>query len=298
MKKISSTIAILFFIASTALSGCAKNTASLSKENEVDCNPPIGWNSLVDKFSDGGIYIFGERHGTQESPELVVEFACAVAKRFNTQTIVLYELPDQTGTFFEDMLNAPTQDVEEFIGSRMKDFWTGNTDIQDGRSSQAMMKSLVRLKTINNSGIPLTIGHLQLTPKQQVETHEKIKNHTGNSYGFIYNLEAQNIHAAKEKYENVIVLVGSYHAKKHIQYFKSKNVKQNYIGLRQAYSAGTDWTCRETSGCGRHKAKAYRGSLLLNHKNRSVFVAKDQHSDFEGFFLFSTITASPPYVAK
>ena len=78
------------------------------------CNPPNGWKEIYDT-APRGIFLFGEWHGTQEAPDLVVEYACAIAEATGEKTLVLFEAEFWQHSAFNELLQAPASEAETIL---------------------------------------------------------------------------------------------------------------------------------------------------------------------------------------
>ena len=107
------------------------------------CDTPVG--GLDAHLKAGAILWFGEMHGTEESPRFVGDVACAAAKVARVQ-VGLEIWHDEQPRFDAYLASKGTAaDRDALIGGR---FWQQ----ADGRSSQAVVALVERVRVLRNAG--------------------------------------------------------------------------------------------------------------------------------------------------
>lgn len=113
---------------------------------EFSCSLPI-------EIQKSDVTLFGEIHGTNESPALVAEYLCAMSSSGRRAVLVL-ELPIAEQHSIDRYLSSPgkRKDREQFINS---EFW--RSDFQDGRASVAMFDLIDRVRELRTQGASISI---------------------------------------------------------------------------------------------------------------------------------------------
>ena len=257
---------------------------SLKTVEQSICNPPIGWKEAYYK-SQNGIFLFGEWHGTREAPDIVVEYACAVAEATGGKTILLFEVNYLNSPVFETVISGEYNDAEETLKEGLRVFWNGS---QDGRKSYSAMNAMLRVKEINDQGVNLFFGSTGISDEEFLAIYNKKI-----PMSELYNIEAKNILDTKKNYSNVITYTGNIHAARHANYFKKVGF-DNFLALDYIFFGGKSWSC--TPACGITKLTPYtKAKYLKEELDRSIVVNEDIDPVFKGFFITHEPTPIIPY---
>ncbi|WP_438728200.1 hypothetical protein ACR9YC_12625 [Parasphingorhabdus sp. DH2-15] len=277
------------------------------------CSPLQGWEDIATVSSDK-ILVFGETHGTSESPKAVEEYICALLERDETVLLAI-EFSATTNNGFQTAWRKPHAQFREALFDNVAS-WS-NRD--DGVASEAMLNMLVRLHKFKSEGSDINIVAFNGT--RNAEQTSKFQHLL--AQGPHEAAQAENIYVASiaRPYNRVIVLVGSLHAQK---------AQENWDGaifdpmaarlaqytpaltLIQANHAGEHWSCRLTPEalenhsldhnnltdddiiCGPNTSKA--NTYGQKSVTMGLWHADDDTAPkgFDGYFHIGAITASPP----
>jgi hypothetical protein len=238
--------------------------------------------------AQGSTLLFGEVHGVRELPAFFGEAVCTTAAS-GLQVEVGLEIPrtDQAGVdAFLQSQGAPS-DVESLIASS---FWS--RDFQDGRSSQARVDLLERLRVLIAQGLPLHVFLFDVDVASEQAQREKAM---ADSIAAQARLHSQAL---------TMVLVGEVHA------WKTKGAPWDAdfvpMGLQLAESglevhslgrstpAGTAWVCTGVSAadCTERDTKAF-GGWSSAHSGIEL-LSEPSARGYDGMYATPTLTASPP----
>ncbi len=214
-----------------------------------DCSPLQGWEAIRDK-SENGFLIFGESHGTEQSPEAFTEYVCAISKPNGDETgnsvLIAIEFNSQDDALFRKVWEASEDDFIDVMSDSISDW----KDREDGVASRAMLACLKRLHTLKSHGHNIDIT--AFNGAKNDEQREKFKHLKGQ--GPHEAAQAENIRnaAQKDHYDHVVILVGSLHAQKTSENWGSGNFSpmamklsetERVISLYLHHSGGTNWGC-------------------------------------------------------
>ena len=236
-----------------------------------------------------GVVLFGEIHGTQEIPSFFGEEVCAAAAS---------PLPIEVG--LEVMQSEQTR-VDAFLASAGTEadiaaltsgaFWT--RDMQDGRSSRAMLGLLDRLRQLKAQGAPL---HVFLFDS------DDFHNQAERDKGMADNIAA---HVRSHPDAVTMALTGEVHA------WKTKGAGWDpeflpmglhlagagvhVVSLGRATPSGTVWTCQGPSpdDCGANGIKPFGAMPSGGTAGIELLPAPGKHG-YDGMYATPTLTASPP----
>jgi hypothetical protein len=240
-------------------------------------------------LAPASVLLFGEIHGVKELPTFFGEAVCSTAGTQLPVEVGL-EIPKAEQARIDSFLasaGAPS-DVETLIAG---EFWT--RDAQDGRSSQAMVTLLERIRQLRAQGLPIQVFLFDLDPSQAAAERDK--------------LMAENLssHARAHPKALTMALTGEVHAWKTKGapwnpeflpmgwYLENGGVQVHSLG--RATPAGTAWTCvgASPSDCGPKETKA---NLELPEGLLTGIALLPQPSKrgYDGIYVTSSLTASPP----
>lgn len=244
------------------------------------CKPPAGSQSILNKEN---IYfiLFGELHGTSESPAIFSEIVC-LAVTLGKKVLVGLEFPESARTAFQAFLisKGSIEDENRFLTDS---YWVQPKNVSDGRTSDAMLNMVKRLRLLREAGYDLSITTFQrqIMAGQESQTpYEK---------GLAASLIESKM---SDSFDLVIVLVGNVHASKAVGRLPFEPMamhlpKESTLSLNMKYSGGSTWACMPE--CGVHSiarpAEELIGQITLD----------DQLSaGYDGILNLGSITASPP----
>ena len=296
----------LFFAlaSSLALVGGAATSAEEPEVETALCDLPAGWSDVVEHKAR--FVVFGELHGTNEGPRFVGALACALIRE-NNRVLVAIEHSAVENEALQSAWNS--DDFEQRLSNLLI------AEGSDGRSSLAMFDLLVRLHRMKQSGAPLGIVAFNgFKDEQQAARFSSLS-----GQGPWEAAQAENIAIASTSptYDNVLVLVGNFHAMKTSvsrggNEFDPMALRLSQYGktvsLNMRYADGTSWNCLMKPGVGRTKGPVGSDDLDCGpHPTKGEpslgsepFIrlekndGSDEHSTFDGFFWVGAISASVP----
>ncbi len=277
------------------------------------CALPEGWSQVAGRGSR--YVVFGELHGTHESPAFVGDLACALASR-NRRVLVAVELDSTIDGALQEAWKQPVSRFKQALGAAG---WQGR---KDGVGSEAMFAMLVRLHALKEAGLPIGVAAFNGTRDEAQQKRFPDLDLAGQ--GPHEAAQAENIKeaAALARYDQVLVLAGSFHAER-TRYGEGANsfdpmaVRLASFGtvtsLKMRYAAGTSWDCNPKPGmrfepgqtipedaieCGNHRAKGDADLFRAPFMQLGAFPGEDRDARFDGFFWLGPISGSPPQVPE
>lgn len=250
------------------LSAC---TASNGAPDAVECAAPDG-------IPDAGILLFGEMHGSVETPALVGRVACRLATE--GATALALEIGTQEQARIDAFLDSDGGDAarETLLQGR---FWQSN----DGRSSQAKLDLLDLVRTLKARGLPLQA--VAFIPDEGAHP-------AGISHDERMAREIRSFHDRHPE-TRIVGLIGNLHAGKEVvdhpefrleptgYFLKDLDVSAIYVG----YHAGSIWACMPE--CGLHPITSQWG------EGRAAGFTRDAPSaGYDLSYVLPSLTASPP----
>ncbi len=212
---------------------------------EKDCDPLPGWETIAE-LSKGGVAIFGETHGTRQSPAAVAEFVCAVSDR---PVLLAVELDAK----LDDELQSVWDDTSsEAITALAPVLFRGRSD---GVGSEAMLKMLIRLHQLKRSGADIDVVAFN-GPRDSAQVSKFADLH---GQGPHEAMQAENIDIAMRQgdYDHAVVLVGSFHAQKTVVQMGDVSFEpmamqlsrmRPVFSLKMAQAGGSAWQCQLKKG--------------------------------------------------
>lgn len=264
MYKIIIALALCFPLASQA--GCYK--------------------TISDTLKKSGVVIFGEFHGTNESPEFVVECAKDFLIHHKKITIAL-ELPASDNTMINRYLKDETTAAELLS--------TPSWQYPDGRTSKAMFGIVDAVKKLKKSNSNIHLFGFD------AKSDFKDGNYTGSER------EAEmtkKLRAQIKDDEYYLVLVGNRHAQltTDINGWNEPNYEpfakqlrktiNNILSFDVRYLDGTAWACY-SDGCGVKKLDSSIGDLKVTPQKGDIIFSADS-KDFNGVYFIGAPSASRP----
>jgi hypothetical protein len=275
---------LFVFVPAICLQACSAGTSrSIRTEAAVRlaCGAPLsGANDVLKPYAT---VILGEFHGTSEVPQLVSRLVCQ-ASTIGLKVRLGLEIPREEQGVIEALLRS--KDVEAATTSLLQgSFWT--RDFQDGRSSEAMLALLLRLREFIQSGANITVfSYDDSTAGSDRDA-----------------AMAKNIRSATERTPDSfnIVLTGNVHAKLTRGAPWSADfvpmgwhlveATREIISLNVRYSGGSAWACMGPAA-GDCAAQEMQGK----DEGPAPFVRLlgTRESGYDGVFYVGAITAARP----
>jgi hypothetical protein len=288
------------------LAGASPAPRTASKQ---DCRVPSGWAALAARKT---LYvIFGEVHGTRESPAFLGATACGLAAKGERLLVAV-----EHSATDDDRLQAAWALPDASFPRGLRQLgWAGR---EDGVASQAMFAMLLRLHALRSRGLQIDVAAFNGARDEEQRT--RFKDLPGQ--GPHEAAQAENIrHAAgKKRYDHVLVLIGNLHARKRpverggatFEPMAMRLAPASAItSLNMAHAGGSMWNCLLKPGAGLEPGKPVtsadvecadhpaKGAVDLH---RSPFVSlgaapgDDDAAAYDGFFWLGKVTGSPPAV--
>ncbi|AGC43764.1 hypothetical protein MYSTI_02448 [Myxococcus stipitatus DSM 14675] len=265
------------------LSGCASTAAVAPQPTPAPLTCDAALPGTEALLAPGGLVLLGEMHGTQEVPRFTGQVACLAAAKGMTVRVGL-EIPEEEQVSLDAFLAAgdATRAQEELL---LRPFWV--RDIQDGRSSQAMLQLLAQLRDLRRAGAKLVVFAFDDELKGVAESRD--------------SRMAKRIGAAVERLpgELTLVLTGNLHAlvNKGAPWdpeflpmgWHLSQAKHRVVAMNNSYTGGSAWVCMGQQPCmGRTLPRRDLG------RRPSVEVSATSDKGYHGFFHVGSLTASPP----
>ncbi len=239
----------------------------------------------------GSFVVFGEIHGSRELPAIFAEAVCAAASAGRAVEVGL-EQPRGSQARIDTFLASPgaTADVAKLLDAP---FWL--RDYQDGRSSQAQVELLERLRGLRASGLPIHVFPFDIDPGADATEREK---------AMAESLAAQ---ARAHPQALTMVLVGEVHAWTTAGapwdpdfvpmglYLERAGIRVRSLG--RATPAGTAWIC--TGGAATDCGPRQTGATLSLPSGRAAGIERLPERStrgYDGLYGTPSLTASPPAV--
>jgi hypothetical protein len=237
------------------------------------CKNPI---TVPDELVPTRLVIFGELHGTQEAPQFVADYICALIGSSRSAVLALE-------------IHRKEQDaLDEFVGSdgsaaaQQKLLRSGHWQISDGRSSRAMLELLQYIRTVRERGFDVKVIAFDDWPKDRNRDAAQ-----ADGIRAIYNANPD---------KQVVVLIGNYHAKRTGRQGQKPAAAYlddvSFYTLNIRHPKGTIWTCSARNECG---ARNVMGLPSITSPTRRIELGTSMFAPgFDGQYFVSEINASPP----
>lgn len=282
---------LLLVLSLISILGCSQRNISF----DHDCSYTQSLAPVDEAAEQGAVFLFGERHGTVEAPSFVANFACKIAQDTQEPLIVLLELPIPEILSDLSAKAMPIDQAQSLVLEAGRSYWSSG---HDGRTSEAMMAAILQILRLREKGLDIALGSSYPDEEKtsgyfDVNLNESDKTVLKNRYF----QEAIQILTFKEIFKNVIVLNGSNHIRKHLEFYSDMGVEIPHMGFIQAYGGGTEWNCQSAAGgCKIHETTPRRKTLVEASDDASLVLLGGEYKLFDGVFAFKTITASSPYL--
>ena len=226
--------------------------------------------------------VVGETHGTTETPAAFAELVCEASQ--TRPVMVALEIPQ---TMQPDLDAWMASDgATEARGRLLTLPWWG-PERADGRSSQAMLALLERIRSLKSEGRDISLQAYQ-PAIQRPEGFDQ-------SY-YENNMAGLLIEAAYARPDAlVVVLGGSLHARKTVSELHGFLFAVGHLNpkavrsVRGAHQGGRTWACFGDNACGDSPIGGDADSAL-----RGVLLAPVDNGAYDGLLALGPTTASPP----
>ncbi len=146
----------------------------------------------------GSVLVFGEVHGTKESPDYFLRAVCAAVEKYPRKPLLIgLEFPTIEQSGLDQFINSDG-DAKSVQALLLQPFW--NRSMQDGRSSRAMFELIDGLRLLRKRAPNMTIA--AFVDESLAATHD------ASMAARIDNVMAEHEGA------RVLILIGNYHAKR------------------------------------------------------------------------------------
>lgn len=252
------------------LAACSRG--EIARADAFDCTAASG-------APDVPLLLFGEMHGSQESPALIRGLACDISA---TQDVAVgLELPSRDQPLLDAFMasGGTENDVRQLIAS---DFWQKG---RDGRSSAAMLKLIEDMRALKQAGRPVALFAFDDQPGTELERNVAIAN---------------GVRRFREAHPDtrIIALMGNIHAMQESMQAGEEMLTPSGklladlhpVSTLVSHPAGTIWACMPT--CGIHALPASRGETVPGFHDGAAL------GGYSHTYGLPSFTASPPAVEQ
>ena len=248
------------------------------------CPPIAGIDSVL---VPGRVTIFGEMHGTRQSPAFVTNLLCHAAERHMRATLGL-ELPVESTPIMDRYVHS-NGDSAARAALFADTIW--HSGFQDGRTSEAMFALLDATRRLVVGGARLRVLPFSRPPINGVgQTRDSAMAATladaiGRDRAGVFIVLTGNIHS------QIAIGTGFDPAYRPMGYLlRSRVAPRRVLGLNVTYDSGTAWICTSASAgsCG---TRALRGRAALGRDSIRLDAAE---AKYDGLYGVGALVASPP----
>jgi len=285
--------------------------AALPATAEARCALPKGWQQIgADRIR---YVIFGELHGSAQSPAMVGQTACALSSK-RDRLLVALELGDNAG--LQRAWALPHAEFAQQLPVIMTEWKTR----ADGVTSQAVFDMIVQLHALKDEGRLIDLVGFNGAP--DADQQRRFADLKGPAVHEA--VQADNIRRAAEtnRYRHVLVLVGNVHARKRMVTSRGVSYEpmamrlappEQILSLKMEFAGGSVSACllkgdpkpgasvaNDDLDCSPH---AFTGSADWKGEPRVVLLSQAPSSvkrdgNYDGAYFLGAITASPPKEAQ
>jgi hypothetical protein len=289
----------------------AVSIAQMKQPDEAKCKLPAGWNSVEDLKPE--FVIFGELHGTQQSPAFVGDVVCALAAS-GKRILLGVEFDASLDPQFQTAWKLPH---ETFAQALSKAGWAGR---RDGVASEAMFDLLVRLHALKSRGAAISIVAFNgMKDKEQRGRFAALLGQNSHEAAQAENIQ---IAARAKTYDLTLVLVGNLHAMKRTVErpgiaFEPMAMRlaasNSVVTLEMKGSGGSAWNCQLKAGfvpqagqpitddaitCAIYDTKPDAGLEGTLPTTIRLYSGTQFSNSYDGFFAVGKMTGSRPAVSS
>lgn len=277
-------------LATALLGGCkTAQTAAPSDPSatamKADCGPAIpGMEALL---KPAAFIVLGEMHGTKEAPAFTTDLSCHAAAAGQPVRVEL-EIPVAEQPAIDAFLASEDGATGPLTEGA---FWS--QQMRDGRSSEAMVQALVRLRELKRAGLPVTVRVFDVGAvggkDRDASMAERLLQDRAQAPGETFIVLTGNLHARRDKGApwdpNLRFMANHLLAS-----------EPGLVTLDMAYLGGSLWACMgmTEADCKIHPAKARYAEHAASP--RIVLTKDEPEPAYDGVYGVGTLTASPPAV--
>ena len=247
------------------------------------CAAPAGAEALWDD-PQVRFVIVGELHGTVEAPAAFAEMACDASA--DQPLVVALELSDQMQPSLDQWMSSDggTAAKRAFLD---QPFWKEAVTKGDGRSSEAMLAMLERLRDLKAGGRDIVVVATQPSARRPVGFDQ--------SYSEVYMAQAWIQAAYNRPDARLLILVGNMHAMKDRMtpddyLFAAGHIDRRFVrSLRVAQQGGATWGLSSEGHFGISTQSATYPALM-----RGVVLEPVRGGLWDGWLALGPATPSPP----
>ena len=247
------------------------------------CEPIAGWSEMLEERQPQYIVI-GEMHGNAETPEIFGDAVCLTSRK--SAVIVALEIGDGNQAAIDAFLASDGSSAarKALLAAPM---W--NQSMKDGRSSEAMLALLDRLRLFVQSG----------KVERVVAFVPETRSGASTQASYEAAMAARIVEAAGNA-KTAMVLTGNIHAMTQPVPWSSRYLpmaghlpEAGRVALDTTGKAGTTWACSgDPIACG-----PLRIGSSGEDRPRGLVMAQDKNAPYSGELVLGTATtASPPAV--
>ena len=273
------------------------------------CTVPAGWDTVAARNTR--YVVFGELHGTAQTPALIGDTACALASK-GQRILVAIEQNSEDDAALQTVWRGPDKGFAAAL--RALPNWVGRND---GVGSVAMFAMLVRLHRVRSTGGKIDV--VAFNPGDDTALRARFQDLPGQ--GPHEAGQAENIRRAADAghYDRVLVLTGNIHARtlpierggfSFAPMAMRLAPRSDVTALDMRTQGGTSWGCRmsgrPTPGqpidwskivCAAYPLRADRVTGAAPRiALRPVPTSTDLDPAYDGYYFLDRVTASPPEV--
>lgn len=275
----------------------------------LECPLPPGWDTVAAR--NPKFVVFGEVHGTQQSPAFVGDLACGLAVK-GERILVAVEHPAAGNAAFQTAWRHKGPQFMLELGQ------AGWAQRNDGIGSEAMLALLERLHQLAQRG--LSVDVVAFNGMKDEAQQRRFAGVPGQ--GAHEAAQAENIRSAAgaRPYDYVLVLVGNVHARKRpVEHlggaFEPMAMQlgppETIVSLNMETAGGTAWNCELKPGFKpQPNAPITSDAITCGSKPLSGRVDRQQppfmaltplpgesrYPDYDGVFWLGRVSASPQAV--
>jgi len=249
----------------------------------TSCKPEV---SVPQALLQQRVVVFGELHGTQETPRLVGECACLLVSR-GTEVVIALEIPEpEQARITEYLSSAGTSgDARALLQG---EFWSRPDSRQDGRSSVAMFELIERVRQLSSTSERISVVAIDGQRKsltRDAAMAQIVRDHIKNSPEAHVLALVGNIHALKDR--------GAFFDKDYASFtFHLSSLEP--LALNVVPKRGSAWVCIE--GCG---SRSITAPAWVAGKLPGVYVGTPEADPrYHGAVVLEQAQASPPARAR
>lgn len=238
IKSVTRALVGLVLFAGTA---CFAQDPRPGAAYDSACALPPGWDKVAER--NPSYVVFGELHGTQESPQFVGALVCALASK-GERVLLAVEHSAIVNAAFQAAWNGP---ADRFEAALADTGWAGR---RDGVASEAMFAMLVKAHELKERGLSISI--VAFNGARDAEQARRFADLPGQGPHEAAQADNIAVAASSGDYDRVLVLVGSLHARTdeverggvRFEPMARRLARSGTtVSLEMRYGAGTAWNC-------------------------------------------------------